>query len=143
MTNLYNQNLTTLFFFAPSPLSSFLLYRFLPTLGLCTLFMLCMFSCSVVPNSFATPWTIACQAPLTMEFSRQEHWCGLPFLSAGIFPTQGSNPSLPHHRQILYQLNHQGSPRILEWVAYPFSSDLPDPGIESGPSAWKVRFFTS
>ena len=44
-----------------------------------------------------------------------------------IFPTQGisnpgSNPSLPHCRQILYQLSHKGSPRILEWVAYPFSS---------------------
>ena len=38
-----------------------------------------------------------------------------------IFPTQGLNSSLPHHRWILYQLNHQGSPRILEWVAYPFS----------------------
>ena len=38
-----------------------------------------------------------------------------------IFPTQGSNPGLPHCRQILYQLSHQGSPRILEWVAYPFS----------------------
>ena len=40
----------------------------------------------------------------------------------GIFPTQGLNPSLPHCRQILYQLSHKGSPRILEWVAYPFSS---------------------
>ena len=39
----------------------------------------------------------------------------------GIFPTQGSNPGLPHCRQILYQLSHQGSPRILEWVAYTFS----------------------
>ena len=31
-----------------------------------------------------------------------------------IFPTQGSNPDLPHFRQILYQLSHKGSPRILE-----------------------------
>ena len=38
-----------------------------------------------------------------------------------IFPTQRSNPGLPHCRQILYQLSHYGSPRILEWVAYPFS----------------------
>ena len=37
-----------------------------------------------------------------------------------IFPTQGSNSGLPH-RQILYCLSHQRSPRILEWVAYPFS----------------------
>ena len=39
-----------------------------------------------------------------------------------IFPTQRSNPGPPHCRQILYQLNHHGSPRILEWIDYPFSS---------------------
>ena len=36
-------------------------------------------------------------------------------LLQGIFPTQGSNPSLLHCRQILYQLSHKGSPRILDW----------------------------
>ena len=40
----------------------------------------------------------------------------------GIFPIQGSNLGLPHCWWILYQLSHKGSPRILEWVAYPFSS---------------------
>ena len=39
----------------------------------------------------------------------------------GIFPTQGSNPGLQHCRQILYHLCHQGNPRILEWLACPFS----------------------
>jgi len=39
----------------------------------------------------------------------------------GIFPTQGSNPGLLHCKQILYQLSHQENPRILKWVAYPFS----------------------
>ena len=43
-------------------------------------------------------------------------------LLQAIFSTQGSNPGLLHCRQILYQLSHKGSPRILEWVAYPFSS---------------------
>ena len=38
-----------------------------------------------------------------------------------ILPNQGSNPGLLHCRQILYQMTHQGSPRILEWVTYPFS----------------------
>ena len=48
-----------------------------------------------------------------MEFSRPEYWSGLPFLSLGIFPTQGSNPGLLHcRRQILYLLSHQGSPII-------------------------------
>ena len=43
---------------------------------------------------FATPWTVARQAPqapLSVGFSRQEYWSGLPFPSPGIFPTQGSN----------------------------------------------------
>ena len=44
-----------------------------------------------------------------------------------IFPSQGSNSGLPHCRQILYQLSHKGSPRRLEWVAYPFSSGSPQP----------------
>ena len=46
---------------------------------------------------------------------------GSPFLLQGILPTQGLDPGLPHCRQILYQLSHSGSPRILEWVACPFS----------------------
>ena len=50
---------------------------------------------------FATPWTVARQAPLSMEFSRQE-WSGLPFLLQGIFPAQGSNAYLLQCRQILY-----------------------------------------
>ena len=43
---------------------------------------------------FATPWTVAHQAPLSMGFSRQEYWCGLHILLQEIFPTQGSNPHL-------------------------------------------------
>ena len=45
---------------------------------------------------------------------------GLSLLQ-GIFPTQESNPGLPHCTQFLYQLSHKGSPRILVWLAYPFS----------------------
>ena len=60
---------------------------------------------------FATPWTVALQAPLSMGFPRQEYWSGLPIpLLQGIFPTQGLNPGLPHCRQILYRLSYQGSP---------------------------------
>ena len=50
----------------------------------------------------------------------------------GIFPIQGSNPRLPHCRWILYQLSHQGSPRILERIAIPSPGDLPDPGMKPG-----------
>ena len=46
---------------------------------------------------------------------------GCHALLQGIFPTQGSNPGLPHCRYILYCPSHQGSPRILEWVGCPFS----------------------
>ena len=63
---------------------------------------------------FATPWTVAHQAPLSMGFTRQEYGWGCHFLLQGIFSTQGSNPGLLHCRQILNQLSHKGSPRILE-----------------------------
>ena len=52
---------------------------------------------------------------------------GVGSLSLSIFPNQGSNPGLPHCRQILYQLHHQGSPRILEWIPYPFSNGSSQP----------------
>ena len=61
-------------------------------------------------------------------------WVAVPF-STGIFPTQGSNPGLPHGRRILYQLSYQGSPRRLEWVAYPFSRGFFDPGSQPGSPA--------
>ena len=48
-----------------------------------------MCTCLVVSDSFATPWTIALQAPLPMEFSRQEYWSGLPFPSPGGFLDSG------------------------------------------------------
>ena len=91
---------------------------------------------------FATPWTVAHPAPLSLEFSRLEYWRGLPcpppgdLLYPGIepgspslqavssssepleygvaeFPTQESNQGLLDCRQILYQLSYQGSPRLL------------------------------
>ena len=56
-------------------------------------------------------------------------------LLQGIFPTQGSNPGLLYCRWILYHLSQKGSPRMLEWVAYPFSGDLSHSGIETGSPA--------
>ena len=63
-------------------------------------------------------------------------------LLQGIFPTQGSNPGLPQCRQILYQLSHKGSPRILEWVAYPFSRVYSCPRNQTQVSYIASRFFT-
>ena len=60
-----------------------------------------------------------------------------------IFPTQGSNPGLPHCEWILYQLSHKGSPRILEWVAYPFSSGSSQPRNRTRVSCIAGRFFTN
>ena len=44
---------------------------------------------------FATPWTVAYQAPQSMEFSRQEYWNGLPFPSPGDLPNPGIEPESP------------------------------------------------
>ena len=68
-------------------------------------------------------------------------WVDFPF-SGGIFPTQRSNPGLPHCRQILYQLSHKGSPRILEWVAYPFSRGSSRPRNRIAVSYIAGRFST-
>ena len=48
-------------------------------------------------------------------------------LLQGMFPTQGSNPGLLHCRRILYHLSHKGRPRLLCWVAYPFSGESSQP----------------
>ena len=51
----------------------------------------CIKSCPTL----ATPWTAALQAPLSMGFSRQEYWSGLPFLSPGDLPDPGIKPRSP------------------------------------------------
>ena len=83
-----------------------------------------VFSGSVMSDS-ANPWTVAHQAPLSIGIlpARILEWVAMPSSNPlqGIFPTRRSNPGLLHGRQILYHLSHQGSPRILEWVAHPFS----------------------
>ena len=64
--------------------------------------------------TLATPWTVAYQAPLSMGFSRQEYWSGLPFPSPGDLPDQESNPGLLHGRQVLYHLSYKG--RLPGWA---------------------------
>ena len=80
----------------------------------------------------ATPWTVVHRI-LQASFS----------LIQGIFPTQGSNSGLPHYREILYQLSHKRSPRILACVAYPFSSGSSQPRNQTGVSCTAGRFFTN
>ena len=72
--------------------------------------MACM--CSVMSDS-ATPWPVPGQAPLSMQFSRQEYWSGLPIPSPGDLPNPGTEPvSLISciGRCVLYHLHHLGSP---------------------------------
>ena len=86
---------------------------------------MCLIAQSCLP--LFDPWTVAHQAPLSMGILQAEilEWVAMPS-SRGAF-NQGSNPGLPHCRQIPYLLSHQRSPRILEWVAYPFSKRSSQP----------------
>ena len=84
---------------------------------------------SVVSNSLGPQGLSSWNSP------GQNTGVGSLSLLQGIFPTQGLNPGFPHCSLILYQLSHKGSPRILEWGAYPFSNGSPDPGIEPGSPA--------
>ena len=103
-----------------------------------------------------TPWTVASQAPLSMGFSRQEHWSGLPFPSPRDLPNRGIEPRSPAlQADFFYQVSYKGSlrkkvtqscpvlcnpmdytvhgilqARILSWVPFPSPGDLPNPGIK-------------
>ena len=85
------------------------------------------------PQGLYSPW----------DSPGQNIGVGSHSLLQGIFPTQGPNLGLLHHRQILYQLSQQGNSRILEWVAYPSSSRSSQPRNWTGVSCIATRFFTS
>ena len=74
---------------------------------------------------------------LVVSDSLQPHGLYSPWNSPG------QNPSFPCCRQILYQLSHKGSPGILEWVAYPFSSGFSRPRNQTGVSCIADGFFTN
>ena len=78
-------------------------------------------SCSVMSSSL---WPMDCSLPSNSvhgDSPGKNTGVGCQARLQGIFPTEGLNPGLPYCRQIVYCLSHQRSPRILEWVAYPFS----------------------
>ena len=60
-------------------------------------------------DSLRPPWTVACQAPLSVEFSRQEYWNGLPFPSLGDLPDPGIEPSSSAWQADSLPLSHLGS----------------------------------
>ena len=106
-------------------------------------FMFCLYSIinrlkvkvfdSLWPHGPYSPW----------NSPGQDTGVGSLSLLQGIFPTQGSKPGLPHCRLIFYQLSHKGSPRTLEWVAYPFCSRFSWPRNEAGVPCIAGGFFTS
>ena len=95
-------------------------------------------SCSVMSNSLLLHGLYS-----SWNSPGQKTRVGSLSLLQGIFPAQGSNPGLLHCRRILYQLSHQESPWILEWVAYPFARGSSRPRIQTGISCIASRFFTN
>ena len=92
---------------------------------------------------FAIPWTIACQALLSMKFPRQEYWSGLLFPLPGDLPNPGSKPRSPALQADSFPAEPQGKPRILEWVAYHFCRGSSWARNQTGVSYIADGFFTS
>ena len=91
--------------FFPSGVVSEMCLSLESTVGIQSFMCACMLGCSVTFDSWWPRGPVAHQAPLSMEFSRQEYWSGLPFPTPGDLPHQRSNPCLLcllHCRQILY-----------------------------------------
>ena len=92
-------------------------------------------NCKILSDSFVTPCTVAHQAALLVEFSRQEYWKSCHFLLQGIFLTQRLNLGLLHFRQIPYHLSHY-SIQCFE------GQRQPDPlSCEEGMSHVQIFFF--
>ena len=85
------------------------------------------------PHGLYSPW----------NYPGQNTGVGSLSLLQGNFRTQGLNPGLLHYKWILYQLGHQESPRILEWIAYPFSSGSSGSRNQTRVSCIAGRVFTS
>ena len=62
--------------------------------------------------TLSIPWTVGCQAPMSLGFPRQEHWRGLPFPSPGGPPDPGIELESPALQADALILRHQGSPHI-------------------------------
>ena len=106
--------------------------EFEKTIALSTCVKVTVVSNSLRSHGLYSPW----------NSPGQNNGMGSLSLLHGIFSTQGLNPGLLHCRQILYQLIHKGSPRILEWVAYSFSSRSFPPRNQTRISCIAGRFFT-
>ena len=70
---------------------------------------------------FATPWTVAYQAPLSMKFSRQEYWSRLPYPSPGDLPDSGIEPMFPTLQADTLPSELPGKPLRIDEIAIPFN----------------------
>ena len=87
----------------------------------------------------ATPWTAAYQASLSMGFSRQEHWSGLPFPSPGDFPNRGIRHRSPTLQEDSLTSKPWGKPKNTGVDSLSLlTGDLPNSGIEPGSPALQV-----
>ena len=113
----------------------------------CQMYADIIFLCCAYKQSYPTvcdPVGCSPQGSAVHEDSPGENpGVGCHGLLQGSFPTQGSSPGLPDYRQILYHLSHQGSPWILEWVAYSFSRGSSQPRNQTGAFYMASRFFSS
>ena len=73
---------------------------------------------------FVTQWTIVHQAPLSMDFSRQEHWSGLPFPLLGDLPSSGIEPTPPASAGRFFTTEPPGKPRKCYWEEIFFLTNL-------------------
>ena len=84
---------------------------------------LLLLNCVICVWLFETPWTVAHQAPLSVGFSRQEYWSGLPCPSPGDFLNPGIEPGSPAWQADSLPLNHQGRPSVSETHRISFLGD--------------------
>ena len=81
--------------------------------------------CCLVTQScltLVTPWTVACQAPLSMEFSRKEYWSRLPFPSLGDCPNQGTGTVSPALAGRFFINELPGKPLLIQFTFCPCTS---------------------
>ena len=81
-------------------------------------------SCSVMSDSFATTWTIAHQAPLSMKFSRQEYRSGFPFPSPGDLTDPGIEPWSPSLQADSLPSEPLGKPVLGKWLCFAYQRFL-------------------
>ena len=98
---------------------------------------------SVVSNSFRPHGLWPARLLCPRDSPGKNTGVGCHFLLQGIFPTHRLNQGLLHCRQILYHLSHQGSPRILKWIAYLFTRGSSQPRNRTRVSYIAGRFFAS